>query len=146
MTVEKSTWVLSNIRRVSTTNFTWKLVFWPRSPIGEIHVTSIPDCPSCPWSHIRSFLFSPSGKYCAFYHIFLPTPTKMTASNISTTPKPLPTIADYGPNAIEVKDLTFGYSSGGSSIVSRDIKPVLHNLNLTLATGSRCLLIGSNGR
>jgi ABC-type cobalamin/Fe3+-siderophores transport system ATPase subunit len=60
------------------------------------------------------------------------------------TPKPLPAIAEYGPYAIEVKDLTFGYN-GSSSVVEDDTKNVLHNLNLTLTTGSRCLLIGANG-
>lgn len=69
----------------------------------------------------------------------------MAAANFSVTPKPLPTIADYGPNAVEVKDLTFGYNSSGSANVCRAGKHVLHHLNLTLTTGSRCLLIGSNG-
>ena len=53
-------------------------------------------------------------------------------------PKPLPNLPDYGQNAIEVQNLTFGY--GGSA------KPVLSDLNLSLPTGSRCLLIGANGR
>ena len=53
-------------------------------------------------------------------------------------PKPLPSLPEYGPNAIEVQNLTFGY--GGSA------KPVLSDLNLSLPTGSRCLLIGANGR
>mmetsp|Transcript_22190 Transcript_22190/g.33870 ORF Transcript_22190/g.33870 Transcript_22190/m.33870 type:complete len:340 (-) Transcript_22190:64-1083(-) len=52
------------------------------------------------------------------------------------TPKPLPQLKPYGPNAIEVKDLTYAYGKN---------PPVLQHLNLELATGSRCLLIGANG-
>jgi len=63
--------------------------------------------------------------------------------------KPLPTIPPYGPNAIEVQNLTFSYrSTGGTSIVddgSQNKNAVLKNLNLSLPTGSRCLLIGANG-
>ena len=59
--------------------------------------------------------------------------------------KPLPTIKDYGPNAIVVKDLTFAYNRDSSSMVVDNVAPVLNNLNLTLKTGSRCLLIGANG-
>jgi CCR4-NOT complex subunit CAF16 len=61
----------------------------------------------------------------------------MTLQQPKITPKPLPNIAEYGPNAIEVKDLTFGYNptSASSSMVD----------DLTLPTGSRCLLIGANG-
>jgi len=70
----------------------------------------------------------------------------MTLQKPKITPKPLPTIKEYGPNAIEVKDLTFGYNRGGSAMVKERIPTVLHNLNLTLETGSRCLLIGANGR
>ena len=72
----------------------------------------------------------------------------MTLQQKRVTPKPLPKIAEYGPNAIEVKDLTFGYNTNGTIITDdkdKDAKAVLHNLNLTLATGSRCLLIGANG-
>jgi ATPase subunit of ABC transporter with duplicated ATPase domains len=61
-------------------------------------------------------------------------------------PKPLPIVKDYGPNAIEVKDLTFSYNNSGSALVSNNVKNVLQGLNLTLETGSRCLLIGANGR
>jgi CCR4-NOT complex subunit CAF16 len=71
----------------------------------------------------------------------------MTLQQPKITPKPLPNIAEYGPNAIEVKDLTFGYNptSASSSMVDDNTHNVLHNLNLTLPTGSRCLLIGANG-
>lgn len=61
----------------------------------------------------------------------------MTAPQKIVTPKPLPKIADYGPNAIDVKDLTFGYNKTGN----HQAKTILHNLNLTLKTGSRCLLM-----
>lgn len=70
----------------------------------------------------------------------------MTAPKPFTKPKPLPTIKDYGPNAIEVKDLTFGYNNGGSALAANKSRTVLHDLNLSLETGSRCLLIGANGR
>lgn len=53
-------------------------------------------------------------------------------------PKPLPKINDYGQNAIEVKGLTFAYDTNPSNVI-------LNDLNLTLPTGSRCLLIGANG-
>ena len=71
---------------------------------------------------------------------------KMTLQQKRIVPKPLPTIKDYGPNAIEVKDLTFAYNNSGSAMVDENVKNVLHDLNLTLETGSRCLLIGANGR
>jgi CCR4-NOT complex subunit CAF16 len=71
---------------------------------------------------------------------------KMPAPKLSTTPKPLPVIPDYGPNAIEVKDLSFAYRTSSSSFVNDNAKPVLDDLNLSLPTGSRCLLIGANGR
>mmetsp|Transcript_12222 Transcript_12222/g.33914 ORF Transcript_12222/g.33914 Transcript_12222/m.33914 type:complete len:344 (-) Transcript_12222:58-1089(-) len=64
------------------------------------------------------------------------------------TPKPLPTVPPYGENAIEVKNLTFSYKSSDSGTsLSRDYdnNSVLHSMNLELATGSRCLLIGANG-
>lgn len=54
------------------------------------------------------------------------------------TPKPLPKVADYGDNSIEVKDLTFAYDTNRSKVILKD-------LNLSLPTGSRCLLIGANG-
>lgn len=60
-------------------------------------------------------------------------------------PKPLPKIEDYGPNAIEVKNLTFHYQKVGVSLDTDKKRNVLHDLNLSLPTGSRCLLIGSNG-
>ena len=62
----------------------------------------------------------------------------MVSSNGRITPKPLPTVAPYGPNAIDVQNLTFAYDSNPS-------ETILHNLNLTLPTGSRCLLVGANG-
>jgi ATPase subunit of ABC transporter with duplicated ATPase domains len=69
----------------------------------------------------------------------------MAISKPATAPKPPPSIKDYGPNAIEVKDLTFSYNSS-SALVSSNAKNVLQGLNLSLETGSRCLLIGANGR
>ena len=68
----------------------------------------------------------------------------MTLQQKRIVPKPLPNIKDYGPNAIDVNDLTFGYSSTGA-LDKFDEHNVLKNLNLTLKTGSRCLLIGANG-
>jgi len=74
--------------------------------------------------------------------------------NGTTTPpitvKPLPTIPAYGDNAIEVQNLTFAYRSdpSGSSLHNPDHAAnslVLQDMNLCLATGSRCLLIGANG-
>jgi len=59
-------------------------------------------------------------------------------SNNTIKPKPLPAIAPYGENAIEVSNLTFSYDNNPN-------KPVLQNLNLSLTTGARCLLIGANG-
>ena len=53
-------------------------------------------------------------------------------------PKPVPKLADYGPNAVEVEGLTFAYDSNPNKIILKD-------LNLTLPTGSQCLLIGENG-
>jgi CCR4-NOT complex subunit CAF16 len=66
----------------------------------------------------------------------------------SVTPKPLPPLAPYGENAIDVKNLTFTYrsSDSGTTIMNDyDNNLVLTALNLNLATGSRCLLIGANG-
>jgi CCR4-NOT complex subunit CAF16 len=54
------------------------------------------------------------------------------------TPKPLPKIPDYGENAIEVTNLSFAYDQNPNTTI-------LNDLNLTLPTGSRCLLIGANG-
>lgn len=65
-----------------------------------------------------------------------------------STAKPLPEVPPYGENAIEVENLSFTYKSSdsGTSIVSEyDNKLVLQKLNLSLSTGSRCLLIGANG-
>ena len=67
----------------------------------------------------------------------------MTAPQKKVTPKPLPKIADYGPYAIEVNDMTFGYNTAGGN--SANAKTILHDLSLKLKTGSRCLLIGANG-
>ena len=53
-------------------------------------------------------------------------------------PKPLPKINDYGENAIEIKELNFAYSTNPGVTI-------LDDLNLSLPTGSRCLLIGANG-
>jgi CCR4-NOT complex subunit CAF16 len=79
-------------------------------------------------------------------HLHHPQKERMTLPQNPFTPKPLPKIADYGPNAIEVKNLTFGYNTNGTIITdSSSDRAVLHNLNLSLATGSRCLLIGANG-
>ena len=62
--------------------------------------------------------------------------------------KPLPVIPPYGENAIDVQSLTFAYRSdpSGSSLYSPNSNNlVLQDMNLALATGSRCLLIGANG-
>ena len=59
-------------------------------------------------------------------------------TQVKITPKPLPKIEEYGPNAIEVQGLTFAYDSNPNVTI-------LNDLNLTLPTGSRCLLIGANG-
>ena len=56
----------------------------------------------------------------------------------SNQSKSLPEIAPYGPNAIEVDDLTFTYDQKSGTFI-------LNHLNLELKTGSRCLLIGANG-
>lgn len=64
------------------------------------------------------------------------------------TLKPLPKIPDFGDNAIEIENLTFAYHSDNSGSSFRDPSrdnDVLKKLNLSLATGSRCLLIGANG-
>jgi ABC-type multidrug transport system fused ATPase/permease subunit len=69
-----------------------------------------------------------------------------------TTPtvKPLPTIPPYGDNAIEISNLTFAYRSDASGSSLHDPNTphnnvVLQDMNLSLQTGSRCLLIGANG-
>lgn len=43
--------------------------------------------------------------------------------------------------ALNVESLTFGYSQ----IAAPDGPPVLHNVNLNLERGSRCILVGANG-
>jgi len=53
-------------------------------------------------------------------------------------PKPLPTVPNYGANAIEIEGLNFAYDTNRTA-------EILTDLNLTLETGSRCLLIGANG-
>uniref|UniRef100_A0A7R9ZBK7 ABC transporter domain-containing protein n=1 Tax=Pseudictyota dubia TaxID=2749911 RepID=A0A7R9ZBK7_9STRA len=63
-------------------------------------------------------------------------PNKTDNDGGRITPKPLPSIPDYGSNAIEVNNLTFSYDNAS---------PVLRDFDLTLETGSRCLLIGANG-
>jgi ABC-type multidrug transport system fused ATPase/permease subunit len=76
-----------------------------------------------------------------------------TATGAAAIPvrKPLPTIPPYGPHAIQVENLTFTYQSDNNrtSIDSNGggigTKYVLKDLNLHLAKGSRCLLIGANG-
>lgn len=60
----------------------------------------------------------------------------MTVNGIK--PKPLPTIPPYGPNAIEVEDLSFAYDSNATNMV-------LQGLSMSNPTGSRTLLIGANG-
>jgi len=68
----------------------------------------------------------------------------MTSDPKRIIPKPLPTIKDYGPNSIEVNDLSFGYSNTGA-LDKFDERNVLKSLNMNLKTGTRCLLIGANG-
>ena len=70
-----------------------------------------------------------------------------TTNNIPAQTKPLPEIKPYGPNAIDIQDLTFAYNTNaGSALIDDNLKNILQGLNLTLETGSRCLLIGANGR
>ena len=70
----------------------------------------------------------------------------MTVLTNGFKPKPLPTIPPYGPNAVEIQNLTFSYSDTGTGMHDPNaVKNVLSNLTLTLPTGSRCLLIGANG-
>ena len=65
--------------------------------------------------------------------------------------KPLPSIPDYGENAIEITNLTFSYRATDSSSsytntsTNNPENVVLQDMNLSLPTGSRCLLIGANG-
>jgi len=53
-------------------------------------------------------------------------------------PKPLPEIKPYGANAIEVDGLSFSYDQ-------TDPNPILNELDLSLETGSRALILGANG-
>ena len=62
----------------------------------------------------------------------------MPPPNQKITPKPLPKVPDFGSDAIDVKNLTFAYDSNPNA-------NILQDFNLTLETGSRCLLIGANG-
>jgi CCR4-NOT complex subunit CAF16 len=63
-----------------------------------------------------------------------------------TKPKPPPTLPHYGEYAIEVTNLTFGYSTTSFTGLSEAGNGfILNNLNLKLPTGSRCLVIGANG-
>ena len=78
--------------------------------------------------------------------------TTTNTTNTATSPvvKPLPTIPDYGENAIEITNLTFSYraTDSSSSYTNSSTNPenvVLKDMNLSLPTGSRCLLIGANG-
>jgi CCR4-NOT complex subunit CAF16 len=80
------------------------------------------------------------------------TPTTAAAATAATAPirKALPTIPPYGPHAIQVENLTFTYQSDNNRSSSigpngASTKYVLKDLNLHLAKGSRCLLIGANG-
>ena len=71
---------------------------------------------------------------------------KMCASETPVAPKPLPKIPEYGQYAIEVDNLTFGYSTTNYAGLSKmGDNLILNELNLKLPTGSRCLLIGANG-
>lgn len=72
------------------------------------------------------------------------------ADAAATAVKPLPSIPDYGENAIEITNLTFSYraTDSSSSYTNNTNNPenvVLQDMNLSLPTGSRCLLIGANG-
>lgn len=62
------------------------------------------------------------------------------SNDVAPWVKPLPIIPPYGENAIEVDNLTFGYSAEYAVK-----KEVLKGLNLQIPTGSRMLLVGSNG-
>lgn len=60
--------------------------------------------------------------------------------------KSIPEIPPHGNLSVDVENLTFGYATesyGGLSKLGDQI--ILSNLNLKLAAGSRCLLIGANG-
>ena len=69
-----------------------------------------------------------------------------TSKSDKSKPKPLPPIPPYGEYAIEVVNLTFGYSTTNVlGLSEKDETQILNNLDLKLPTGSRCLLIGANG-
>lgn len=75
------------------------------------------------------------------------TPTT-AATVVAVATKPPPTIPPYGDNSIEISNLTFAYRSDANGSIMSSGKPdnlVLKDMNLTLQTGSRCLLIGANG-
>lgn len=75
------------------------------------------------------------------------TKRKMRAASESVRPKPLPSIPPYGDFAVDVENLTFGYSNTSFSGLSKTgDNLILNNLDLKLPTGSRCLLIGANGQ
>jgi hypothetical protein len=77
--------------------------------------------------------------------------TTSAASTAAPAVKPLPSIPDYGENAIEITNLTFSYRATDSSSsytntsTNNPENVVLQDMNLSLPTGSRCLLIGANG-
>ena len=77
-------------------------------------------------------------------------PTPVAAIPEPVVVKPLPSIPDYGENAIEITNLTFSYratdsSSSYTNTTNNPENVVLQDMNLSLPTGSRCLLIGANG-
>ena len=80
-----------------------------------------------------------------------PTASTATAAAPPAAAKPLPSIPDYGENAIEITNLTFSYRATDSSSSytnngsNQQENVVLKDMNLSLPTGSRCLLIGANG-
>lgn len=61
----------------------------------------------------------------------------MNGHQLPKKPK-LPEIPSYGANAIEISNLSFSYDTDKGN-------RILNDLDLTLETGSRCLLIGANG-
>mmetsp|Transcript_1351 Transcript_1351/g.2740 ORF Transcript_1351/g.2740 Transcript_1351/m.2740 type:complete len:398 (-) Transcript_1351:69-1262(-) len=85
-------------------------------------------------------------------------PAPAVSNSISPAPSAaIPSVAPYGDVAIVVKDMSFSYytTAGGtanavSSTRMRKARKtgnmnVLSNVDVKLATGSRCLLIGANG-
>lgn len=74
--------------------------------------------------------------------------TKTTSRPMVIKAKPLPSIAPYGANAIEINHMSFSYDTSNPTTNNDDDnknKQVLNNVNFILETGSRCLLIGANG-